>query len=637
MRIRILRELGLYTTLLALPVVVAHAQTTAQPMQIERVPLIQIDIAQEKAPSATMPGNKNAGKGGKTASKATDKPAVAAKTPATPAKGKTAAKGKPKAVTTKLREESNSTESSVVRAPDIQSGNNTVTTVTTNNNITYNITNHVMQTSADPQQNAPAVTMSIKPDNGQEVAPLNAPPNAVVPPPAQPAPAGTPEPLLDAPTEGEVLFEEDQVEEYYFQSVPDDAVMPNRADPVPPMVPLDDPSAMPYDAPAALPDDAPAAPQNNAPASRQDAPPAGTQPMGPATTPGQAPDATPDNAPEGSQPQTRGQPRTGMSAGNSRILPNDRIPIVRSASPAQAIHADVKKNRISTASPAGNKPAKADTQKLPARNAAGPSAMSQPYGLWIKATKGEGKRPAVIALSGCGGLYSTIEGLQSRLSPRHETMARVFTNAGFHVMFPDMFTPKGKHGNCTESLDTWAKTAVQDRSLVQGAMNWMAGQDDVDMSRVVFFGWSYGATVMLASLNLAYPDVAMRPFQPKAATGFYPYCQPYLDNAGAYKPAAPIYIVMGENDNWTLPKHCQRLEKDVNQTDVSFKMKTYVDTYHDFDAPGTPLYVRTDIQAGDGKPGGVTAGGNPESRADAYREILQFIHDKLQQPANVKP
>lgn len=253
----------------------------------------------------------------------------------------------------------------------------------------------------------------------------------------------------------------------------------------------------------------------------------------------------------------------------------------------------------------------------------------QPYGLWIKTTKGAGKRPTIIALHGCGGLYTSY-GNDPKLTPRHETMARVFTSIGFNVLFPDLFMPRGIYGNCTDSLSDWTKTSEADRKSVESALEWLATQPNVDMNRIVLFGWSYGATVMLNALNLAHTDVAVRNIQPKAAVAFYPYCEPYLDTKKPYKLAAPTEIFVGENDTWTPAKSCERFEERLLDSETQVNVFTYPDTYHDFDAPGTPIYVRLDVNPADGKPGGITAGGNAISRAAAYKEILSFLKDKLQ-------
>lgn len=564
----------------------AYAQTTAQPMQIERVPLIQIKIGQEPITQTEKPAPKSSKTTKGPATPSAKSAASAAGTPKSAAKPKVAAAKKPQTKTLTLKEESR-TQETIVSQPEPQYGNSSVTTIT-NNNITYNITNHVTQSATPAQQSTPAVTLSITPEPSTEVTPL--PPRQGKASPAAPAP------MTDAPAQAPQVIDTPPVPDAPAASDAAPETMPPADDAemqTQPLLPPEDPMPMPgmeQDPAAPLPD--------------SDLPP---------LEEGQfETNAAPLPETRTHRSQALRQVRAAPSFG-----PGKRFPALRVAAPAKVhINDNVKKKT-------------APTNTRPVATSSG-TPMNKPYALWIKTTKGTGKRPVVITLPGCGGLYSTIQGEQSRLTPRYETMIRVFNSAGFHVLLPDIFTPKGKHGNCPESLDTWEKTAKVDRAFVEGALDWLSSQDNVDMAKVVLFGWSYGATVILESLNLAYQDVAVRNFQPKAAVGFYPYCQPFINDDVPYKPSSPIFIVMGENDNWTLPKYCQRLSKRLTGTEATITMKLYPNTYHDFDAPSTPLYVRSDIEAGDGKPGGVTAGGNPESRADAYKEILRFIHDRLQ-------
>lgn len=64
-------------------------------------------------------------------------------------------------------------------------------------------------------------------------------------------------------------------------------------------------------------------------------------------------------------------------------------------------------------------------------------------------------------------------------------------------------------------------------------------------------------------------------------------------------------------------------------SDTEIALRLYPDTYHDFDAPGLPVHVRMDVK-GVGKRGeGVTSGGNPDARNQAYRSMLNFLDAKL--------
>jgi len=252
------------------------------------------------------------------------------------------------------------------------------------------------------------------------------------------------------------------------------------------------------------------------------------------------------------------------------------------------------------------------------------------FGFWFKGKGKAEKKPTIIAMHGCGGLYSSVNKDKIEFTPRHIAMARALTDAGYNVLFPDSFTPRGRRSICQESLAQREASSANRRLDVQIALRWLATQEDVDYAHVGMVGWSHGATTILAAMNLAQTDVAVRKVQPKAAVAFYPTCTPYAGSRTPYKPAAPMLILMGENDDWTPPEACESLEKKLEGSDTGITLRLYPDTYHDFDAPGLPMHVRMDIP-GAGKRGeGVTSGGNADSRAEAYREMLKFLKDKLE-------
>lgn len=256
------------------------------------------------------------------------------------------------------------------------------------------------------------------------------------------------------------------------------------------------------------------------------------------------------------------------------------------------------------------------------------------YGVWIKArqslsTDKKSKFPTVIALHGCGGLYSMVRDGKGEFTPRHLAMARVLTDAGYNVLFPDSFTPRGRRSNCQDNAAQRETSVMNRRYDVQAALHWVTARPDVDKARVALLGWSHGASTVLAAMNLADTDVAVRKVQPRAAIAFYPNCQPYAKPNTPFKPAAPLLILMGENDDWTPPQACEAIEKKMEGSDTEIALRLYPDTYHDFDAPGLPVHVRMDIN-GTGKPGsGVTSGGNPDARTMAYRSMLNFLEAKL--------
>jgi dienelactone hydrolase len=174
-------------------------------------------------------------------------------------------------------------------------------------------------------------------------------------------------------------------------------------------------------------------------------------------------------------------------------------------------------------------------------------------GWWIKSPH-PGQRPTVIALHGCGGLYSANKLQGEVLSLRHAAMANVLLDAGYHVLFPDSFTARGKTSICAEKIDTRDLTSANRRGDVQGALSWLATQTDVDPSRIALLGWSHGGSTVLSSINASRPDVAAGMIQPVAAVAFYPGCHAYANARTPYHHSVPVLILMGANDDWTHSK-----------------------------------------------------------------------------------
>lgn len=249
-------------------------------------------------------------------------------------------------------------------------------------------------------------------------------------------------------------------------------------------------------------------------------------------------------------------------------------------------------------------------------------------GWWIKASQ-SGKHPAVIALHGCGGLYSTVKTREHLFTARHAAMADLLRDAGYHVLWPDSFTARGKRSICSEKMKERDLRSANRRGDVQGALRWLAAQPDVDASRIALLGWSHGGSTVLASVNSAHTDATASQVQPKAAIAFYPGCTAYAENRIPYRLAVPLLILMGANDDWTPAAPCVALEQQLKARGEPIGLRLYPDSYHDFDTPDLPLRVRHDVPNGVHPGAGVTTGSNPVARAAAYKEMLEFLEREL--------
>jgi dienelactone hydrolase len=244
--------------------------------------------------------------------------------------------------------------------------------------------------------------------------------------------------------------------------------------------------------------------------------------------------------------------------------------------------------------------------------------------------KGLGKAPTVVALHGCGGLYERGKDLNAR----HRAMAELLQQQGYHVLFPDSFTPRGKNSICSEKIGARDLTSANRRRDVLGALIWITQRSDADAGRIALLGWSHGGSTVLSANNRQLREVAAHEVKPGAAIAFYPGCNSYLNAREGFRPQAPLLLLVGEKDDWTPAKPCVALREKVHAQfpDDVFELRVYSDSHHDFDYPNTPLRVLKDVPNGVHPGQGVTIGTNPAARKAAYAEVVEFLRQRIGKP-----
>jgi dienelactone hydrolase len=243
--------------------------------------------------------------------------------------------------------------------------------------------------------------------------------------------------------------------------------------------------------------------------------------------------------------------------------------------------------------------------------------------------------PAVVALHGCGGMYSTIKSKRDMLSGRHQVMADLLVAEGYAVLFPDSFRPRGFEEICT--VENRKRTVKQQhrRLDAQGALAWLQRRDDVLPERIAVLGWSHGASAVLAVLNAKQPAVAgwrnREPLRPyfRAGVAFYPGCGDSLKARGGYALAAPLTFFIGGSDDWTAPGPCVDLAARLSAAGEGATITVYPDTYHGFDGPSTQPRRRLEVPNGVNPGRGVTVAANPAARDDAYAKLKKYLRAHL--------
>ena len=245
------------------------------------------------------------------------------------------------------------------------------------------------------------------------------------------------------------------------------------------------------------------------------------------------------------------------------------------------------------------------------------------------------KLPAVVALHGCGGMYSTAKSKREALSIRHQMMADLLVAEGYAVLFPDSFRSRGFEEICT--IENRKRTLTQLHRLkdAQGALAWLQRRDDVLLERVAVLGWSHGASAVLATINAKRPTVAgWRDREPpipyfRASVAFYPGCIDSLNDRRGYTLAAPITFFIGGSDDWTAPGPCVDLAAKLSDAGEAATITVYPDTYHGFDGPSTQPRRRLEVPNGVNPGKGVTVAANPAARDDAYAKLKKYLREHL--------
>lgn len=224
---------------------------------------------------------------------------------------------------------------------------------------------------------------------------------------------------------------------------------------------------------------------------------------------------------------------------------------------------------------------------------------------------GSGPFPAVVLLHGCSGIIRT-----------ELAWAVELQKMGYVSLIVDSFKPRGHHEICTD----FKRVSRQERVLdAYGALRWLQAQPFVDPRRIGVAGWSNGAYTVLQVVDTGsqHPAEGFR-----AAIAVYPDCR-FDKNTRFY---APVLILIGERDDWTLASHCRDLAAAGSaRPGAPVVLEVYPEALHGFDNPGQGLLYVPNVINGN-KPGGccgATVGYDPAARADAIERVKSFLGEHM--------
>lgn len=222
---------------------------------------------------------------------------------------------------------------------------------------------------------------------------------------------------------------------------------------------------------------------------------------------------------------------------------------------------------------------------------------------------GPGHGPAIVALHGCGGPFPS----------RDASWAVELARQGHAVLLPDSFGSRGLGSQCRQAHRVAPASGVRRQDAIAAA-EWLGRQPDTPGGGLVLMGWSDGGntTLWTADASRGLPAGLFRRF-----VAFYPGCKAASREAD-YRPAAPLLILVGANDDWTPAERCRTL---AARFPDRIKLVVYPDAWHDFDAPDAPVRARTGLATPPSGTGVAHTGTDPAARADALRLGPRFIDE----------
>ncbi len=259
---------------------------------------------------------------------------------------------------------------------------------------------------------------------------------------------------------------------------------------------------------------------------------------------------------------------------------------------------------------------------------------------------GDGPFPAVVIVHDCSGLGPRSSGAPMR-------WAGELVSEGYVVLVPDSFSPRGfADGTCTlpGTVSNVANGTVR-AADAYGALAALRALPYVNAKRVGIMGGSHGGWTTLAAMVESVNSLDLLAGAKRdgfaSAVALYPACArryghwevqlqngnrgPIIGHSGAYKPIAPLLILIGEKDDWTPAEPCRQLVDAARAAGHPIDIKIYPGVHHSFDnnAPVRYSAQRTNGNSPTGQ--GATTGGDPYAWADAKKEVASFFAAHLKQ------
>ena len=207
---------------------------------------------------------------------------------------------------------------------------------------------------------------------------------------------------------------------------------------------------------------------------------------------------------------------------------------------------------------------------------------------------GGGRHAAVVLLHGRAGPYSSLAKGRydaSTLSKRHKEWGAFWAERGYVALLVDSFGPRGFASGFARGSYSERPAEVSEQTVrpldAYGALKYLRSRKDVDPARIGVQGWSNGGMTVLVTMGEKAPGIE----GPSPETGFraglalYPGCG--MDAVkGAYRPYAPLTMLVAGADEEVSPEICQKFAKKAKDAGAEVRLHVYPGAEHNFDDPG---------------------------------------------------
>lgn len=183
---------------------------------------------------------------------------------------------------------------------------------------------------------------------------------------------------------------------------------------------------------------------------------------------------------------------------------------------------------------------------------------------YLSKPEGGGPFPAIVYLHGCGGLSRSTR----------DDVAKLMTGWGYVALAVDSFTTRGLKDSCDNLMSAREGDAL-------AALRHLSAQNFVDPQRIAVVGSSQGAIVALQLVSTR-PNFFAVPhdLKFKAVVAYYPEC-----SFATEQLTLPTIILIGELDDWTPARDCERWMARRAGKGAPVKLVVYPGAYHGFDDP----------------------------------------------------